>query len=104
MSKRSLETLTETMFYVLMSLYKNELCGTQITEYVQRKTNGRLYLGPGTLYTILAKFEDEELILETSVDGRKRYYRLTDKGKEAFFDELERLKKCISDGESEVQP
>lgn len=48
------------------------MCGTEITEFVERKTRGRVKLGPGTLYTLLGKFQDEKLIQETEVDGRKR--------------------------------
>lgn len=81
MSKRPLEALTETMFYVLMSFRKRDLCGAEIADFVERKTCGRVRLGPGTLYTILAKFEEEQLIREVNVLGRKRTYRLTDKGR-----------------------
>ena len=59
-------------------------------------------MAPGTLYTILAKFEEEDLIIETSIVGRKRNYRITNKGRAVYIDELERLKLCVSDGESEV--
>ena len=102
MEKKSLEILTETMFYVLMSLLKKELCGTEIAEFIDQKTKGRIKMGPGTLYTILAKFEEEDLIIETSIVGRKRNYRITNKGRAVYIDELERLKLCVSDGESEV--
>ena len=72
--------LTEPMFYVLMSFLRRDMCGTEITEFVERRTRGRVRLGPGTLYTLLAKFQDEGFIQETEVDGRKRTYRLTDAG------------------------
>lgn len=102
MAKKSLEILTETMYYVLMSLLKKELCGTEIAEFIDQKTKGRIKMGPGTLYTILAKFEEEDLIIETSIVGRKRNYRITNKGRAVYIEELERLKLCVSDGESEV--
>ena len=102
MAKKSLEILTETMYYVLMSLLKKELCGTEIAEFIDQKTKGRIRMGPGTLYTILAKFEEEDLIIETSIVGRKRNYRITNKGRAVYIEELERLKLCVSDGESEV--
>ena len=50
--------LTESMFYVLMSFLHREMCGIEITEFVEQKTNGRVRLGPGTLYTLLGKFQD----------------------------------------------
>ena len=41
------------------------------------------------------------MIEETQTDGRKRSYRITEKGKAAFQDELARLKACVHDGEEE---
>ena len=93
--------LTEPMFYVLMSFLRSEMCGIEITEFVARKTHGRVRLGPGTLYTLLGKFQDEHLIEETQTDGRRRSYRITGKGREVFRDELARLKTCVIDGEEE---
>ena len=90
--------LTEPMFYVLMSFLKQEMCGIEITDFVEKKTGGRVRLGPGTLYTLLGKFQDEQLIEETQVEGRKRTYRITDKGHEAFQEELDRLQACVLDG------
>lgn len=94
--------LTEPMFYVLMSFLHQEMCGIEITEFVERKTGGRVRLGPGTLYTLLGKFQDEHLIAQTQTEGRKRTYRLTDKGREAFLEELDRLRTCVLDGEEEL--
>jgi len=95
--------LTEPMFYVLMSFLKRDMCGIDITEFVDRKTQGRVRLGPGTLYTLLAKFQDEGFIQETEVEGRKRTYRLTPKGRAAYQEELDRLRACVHDGEEEAQ-
>ena len=93
--------LTEPMYYVLMSFLRRDMCGTEITEFVDRKTRGRVNLGPGTLYTLLARFLDEGLIKETQVDGRRRTYRITPKGRAAFQEELDRLRACTADGEEE---
>ena len=79
--------LTEPMFYVLMSFLQQEMCGIEITEFVSQKTGGRVVLGPGTLYTLLGKFQEEHLIEETQVEGRKRTYRLTEKGREVYLAE-----------------
>ena len=101
MGGKSRGPLTEPMFYVLMSFLKRDMCGTEITEFVERRTGGRVRLGPGTLYTILAKFQEEQLIEETAVEGRKRTYRITEKGRTLYHEELERLRSCVIDGESE---
>lgn len=101
MAKEPLKVLTEPMFYVLLSLMQVERCGTEIVQYVDDTTAGRVALGPGTLYTILAKFQEERLIVETAVDGRRRTYAITDRGHALFRGELSRLKLCVADGERE---
>ena len=93
--------LTEPMFYVLLSFLRRDMCGTEITEFVERKTRGRVKLGPGTLYTLLGKFQDEKLIQETEVDGRKRTYRITSKGRAVYQEEVDRLRSCLMDAEEE---
>ena len=93
--------LTEPMFYVLMAFLHGEMCGIDVSDFVEKKTRGRVKLGPGTLYTLLNKFQDEALIEEIDVEGRKRTYRLTAKGREAYEEELERLRACLRDAEEE---
>ena len=99
MPKKSMELLTESMFYVLMALQTGPMCGIDAAEFIERRTRGRVQLGPATLYTILAKFEKEKYICETSVEGRKRTYRITDKGLEAYHAEQVRLRQCLTDAQ-----
>jgi len=99
MPKKSMDILTESMFYVLMAFNGGPMCGIDIAEEVDRCTHGRLRIGPATLYTILGKFEKEKYIKEISVEGRKRTYQITTKGKAAYREELERLRRCIEDAE-----
>ena len=101
MAREPLRVLTESMFYVLLSLLRQERCGTEIVQYVDDATAGRVPLGPGTLYTILAKFEEVGLIRETAVEGRKRTYVLTDEGRARYEEELVRLRSCLADAEEE---
>ena len=101
MSKEPLKVLTESMFYVLLSLLRQDRCATEIVQYVDVTTPGRVSLGPETLYTILAKFEEEGLIRETAVEGRKRTYAITDRGRALYRQELSRLRLCVADGERE---
>ena len=103
MSKEPLKVLTESMFYVLLSLLRRERCGTEIVQFVDDITAGRVSLGPGTLYTILAKFVEEGLIRETAVEGRKRTYAITERGRALFRQELSRLKLCVADGDREEE-
>lgn len=100
MPKKSMEVLTESMFYVLMALSHQSMCGIDIAAYVNAKTRGRVQLGPATLYTILGKFEKELYIRETEVAGRRRTYAITDRGLDAYREELDRLRMCILDAET----
>ena len=99
MPKKSMDTLTESMFYVLMALMTGPMCGIDIAAFIENRTNGRVKVGPATLYTILGKFESEKYIRETAVEGRKRTYEITGKGFEAYREELKRLKQCVIDAE-----
>ena len=102
MSREPLKALTESMFYVLLSLLGQERCGAEIVAFVDGLTAGRVPLGPGTLYTLLAKFQEEGLIRETAVEGRRRTYQITDQGRALFQQELERLRRCVEDGEAQL--
>lgn len=97
MPKKSMELLTETMFYVLMAFCKCAMCGIDVAEFIEKQTKGRILIGPATLYTILAKFEKEKYIVETEVEGRKRTYEITEKGRQAYTEEVVRLKQCVED-------
>ena len=99
MPKKAMEILTESMFYVLMALSKSPMCGIDIAAWITERTKGRVSLGPATLYTVLGKFEKEGYIAETEVEGRKRTYRITGKGLDAYRSELERLRACIADAD-----
>ena len=101
MAKKALEGLTESMYYILMAFLKEERCGKDVIEFVSKKTKDRVKIGPGTLYTILAKYEEEGMIKETAVEGRKRTYAITEKGLQLFKEELARLQNCVQDGEGE---
>ena len=100
MPKKALETLTESMFYVLMAFCRGPMCGIRVSQFVEEKTEGALRLGPATLYTILGKFEKEKYIREISVEGRKRTYAITGEGIKAYNRELSRLRQCIVDAEA----
>ena len=99
MPKKAMESLTESMFYVLMAFSNGPMCGIDIAEEMERCTRGRMRIGPATLYTLLGKFEKEKYIEEISVEGRKRTYQITEKGRAAYGEELARLRQCIEDAE-----
>ena len=79
MARAKFQTLTEQMFYALLCL-KDECCGIDILDRIPAMT-GRL----------LEQFLEEGMIRETGVQGRRRSYILTDKGREMLEKEYERL-------------
>ena len=99
MPKKAMDILTESMFYVLMAFCQDPMCGIDVADMIERCTGGRLRIGPATLYTILGKFEKEEYIEEIAVEGRKRTYQITEKGRAAYREELARLRCCLEDAE-----
>ena len=90
MAREKFQTLPEQMFYILLCL-QQECCGTDIMAQVSTLTNGRVSVGPGTLYNLLESFLEVGWIAGTRVEGRKRSYLITAAGRKALEDEYHRL-------------
>ena len=90
MPRAKFQTLTEQMFYILLCL-RTERCGIDIMDMVQKLTDGRVSVGSGTLYNLLEQFQSEQLIKETKVEGRRRSYILTEKGRMMLQEEYDRI-------------
>lgn len=90
MPREKFSTLTEQMFYILLCL-KEECCGMDIMEKVSWITDGRVSVGPGTLYNLLEQFMEVGMIRQTRAVGRRKSYILTAKGRETLAAEYERL-------------
>ena len=95
-AREKFRTLTEQMFYVLLCL-KEECYGLDILDRVPAMTAGRVSVGSGTLYNLLEQFLAEGMIVETKVEGRRRSYILTDKGKEMLDKEFRRIRAQAED-------
>ena len=96
MPRAKFGTLTEQMFYVLLCL-KNECYGLDILDRVPAMTENRVSVGSGTLYNLLEQFLEEGMIVETKVEGRRRSYILTNKGKEMLDKEFRRIQAQAED-------
>ena len=99
MPREKLETLTEQMYYLLLALCQPGH-GYAIMERVGELSHGRLRLGPGTLYTLLGRFEREKLIRLDRTEDTRKIYRLTAEGEAVLREEHERLKRQLADGEA----
>ena len=99
MAREKFQTLTEQMFYILLCL-RREQCGADIMARVAEVTQGRVTVGPGTLYNLLEQFLAAGYIRETKVEGRRRSYLITEAGRKALEDEHRRLRQLAADYEA----
>ena len=97
MAREQFQNLSEQMYYILLSLWE-EQCGADISRRVIHLSEGRIRIGPGTLYTLLGRFEEQQIIRQTACEGRKRYYIITDKGREMLKTEYRRLQALVREG------
>ena len=103
MARKKLETLSEQMYYVLLSLYAEPMHGYRIMQYVTELTQKRVVIGAGTLYALLGRFEDEGYIcLNGTAEGRKSY-ELTPAGRQVLENEFDRLRRQMADGAKLLQ-
>ena len=97
MAREQLQTLSEPMYYTLLALTE-ECCGVDIMDKVKTLSRGRVMIGPGTLYAMLAKFEEKDIIRLTASDGRRKSYIITDLGRAELQKEFKRLQTMVSVG------
>lgn len=98
MAREKFQTLTEQMFYILLCL-QQECCGVDIMERVRQMTHDRVVIGPGTLYSLLESFQQEDFIRVAKVEGRKKSYRITPEGRRRLAEEVRRLRQQTEDYE-----
>src|SRR5262245_8187029 len=98
MPKDRLNPLPTAAFQILISLADDDLHGYEIMRRVEKQTDGRTRMGPGTLYSSIQALLDAGFIAEVASptdeglhDARRRYYHLTAAGRRAARDEAERL-------------
>lgn len=95
--------LTPSVFHILLALADGERHGYGIIKEVEARTEGRVRLGPGTLYGSVKRMLGERLIEESGErpdpaldDERRRYYRLTEFGRRVAVAEAERLSGLVA--------
>jgi DNA-binding PadR family transcriptional regulator len=92
--------LTPAAFHVLLALADGAKHGYLILKEVQERTGGEVRLSTGTLYGLIKRFLDDELIVELPAedDGRERRrpYKLTPFGRQVARAEAARLEQLVS--------
>jgi DNA-binding PadR family transcriptional regulator len=90
--------LSLQVFHILISLHDSELHGYGIIQQVSARTEGALRLSASTLYGAIKRMLRDRLIEESEErpapdqdDERRRYYRITQAGREAVTKEGQRV-------------
>lgn len=89
--------MTEAMYYMLLALM-NPSHGYRLMNAITEVSNGRLNMGPGTLYGVLSRMQKEGLIALSEDDGRRKTYSITVDGEQALRNEYHRLRAAVRDG------
>ncbi|MGN0642838.1 MAG: PadR family transcriptional regulator [Huintestinicola sp.] len=94
--------MTETAFYILLALTEPRH-GYGITKFVSELTEGRIKLGPGTVYGTLTKMQRDSLIAVYDDTEKKIVYEITETGKDILKAEIERIKLLYSNAVSQEE-
>ena len=100
--------LKPAVFLVLLVLSEGEAHGYRIKKDVERRSDGKIRMDPGTLYRLINRLIEDRLIekskaqpkaqaTEAPADSRRRYYRLSKFGREVLSSEASRLAALVRD-------
>jgi DNA-binding PadR family transcriptional regulator len=95
--------LTPAVLHILLALSTEERHGYGIMKQVERESQGKVRMGPGTLYGSLGRMTAAGLIRESDKkvdpalnDERRIYYMLTGLGRQALTAELDRYREVVA--------
>src|ERR1044072_5644849 len=98
----SLLPLPTAVFHILVALADRDRHGYSIMQDVTTRTDGKVRLSAGTLYSAVGRMLEQGLIEELrespdpdSADERRRYYRLTRLGRDVALAEARRLQHML---------
>lgn len=96
-------SLTPAAFHIMLVLADGENHGYAIMREVAEHTNGKMRLGPGSLYGTIKRMLADGWIEESDErpdpqldDERRRYYRLTGVGRKLVQAEVESLEQLVN--------
>lgn len=104
MAKKITHTpLTPAVLHILLALSTEARHGYGIMKQVEAESQGKVKMGPGTLYGSLGRMIEAGLIRESDKkvdpemdDERRIYYKITGLGRAALEAELERYRKVVA--------
>ncbi len=92
--------LTHVVYHVLVSLAGEPRHGYGIIKNVLERTDGDVELEAGTLYAAIRRMRDDGLLAEVpapaEADARRRYYAITELGRETARAESRRLESLVA--------
>jgi DNA-binding PadR family transcriptional regulator len=93
--------LTPAVLYILLALAQEDKHGYAIMSFVKQATHGNVKMGNGTLYGCIKRMLADALIADAGdrVDPdatRRKYYRLTDRGRAALHAEMQRYVETVA--------
>src|SRR3984893_8838083 len=98
----NLTPLSPAMFHILLSLGEGERHGYALKREISLRTGGKLKMGPGVLYGSINKMLEQGLIEESEDrpdphldDERRRYYRITSRGRKTAQAEASRMRELV---------
>ncbi|MGE3886974.1 MAG: PadR family transcriptional regulator [Vicinamibacterales bacterium] len=101
--------LTPAMFQVLVALADGEKHGYAVIKEIARRTDGKVRLRAGTLYAVIRRFVDDGLIQESAErpdpaldDERRRYYRITERGRAVAMAEARRMTDTLAQARAKL--
>lgn len=99
----SSQPLTPAVFHILLALLNGERHGYAIMKQVEADSDGKVKMGPGTLYGSLKRMLDAGLVTESNKrvdpdmdDERRIYYRITGAGTKTLTAELDRYGRVVA--------
>jgi DNA-binding PadR family transcriptional regulator len=97
------------MFHILVVLAEGERHGYAIKQEVEKRTGGVVKMGPGTLYESIQRMLDRGLLEESATrpqpekdQAQRRYYRLSQLGRQALEAEVTRLGAIVEDARASL--
>jgi DNA-binding PadR family transcriptional regulator len=95
--------LTPAVLHILLALSSGDMHGYGIMKQVEVDSQGKVNMGPGTLYGSIGRMIDAGLIRESDKkvdpvldDERRVYYKITALGERALEAELDRYKEVVA--------
>lgn len=98
--KQWLQPLTPAVFAILLSLAECDKHGYAMMKDARTPEGGGITMGPGTLYGSIDRMMRDGLVEESGLsdDERRRYYRLTARGRTTLAAEMQRLEAAVAMG------